>query len=38
MHLVTDTTPLNCLILIGYVEVLATLYGHIIIPQAVADA
>jgi hypothetical protein len=29
---------LHYLILIGYVEVLATLYGHIIIPQAVADA
>ena len=38
MRIVTDTTPLNYLILIGYVEVLATLYGRIIIPQAVADA
>jgi predicted nucleic acid-binding protein len=32
-----DTTPLNYLILIGYVEVLATLYGYIISPQTVAD-
>jgi predicted nucleic acid-binding protein len=38
MRLVTDTTSLNYLIFIGYVEVLATLYGHIIIPPAVADA
>jgi hypothetical protein len=37
MRIVTDTTPLNYLILIGYVEVLATLYGHMIIPQAVAN-
>jgi predicted nucleic acid-binding protein len=37
MRIVTDTTPLNYLILIGYVEVLASLYGHIIIPQAVAN-
>jgi predicted nucleic acid-binding protein len=36
MRLVTATS-LHYLILIGYVEVLATLYGHIIIPQAVAD-
>jgi predicted nucleic acid-binding protein len=35
MLVVADTTPLNYLILIGYIDVLHTLYGHIVIPPAV---
>jgi hypothetical protein len=36
MLVVTDTSPINYLILIGYVDVLPVLHGDIIIPQAVA--
>jgi predicted nucleic acid-binding protein len=32
---VADTTPLNYLIIIGRVEILATLFGEVLIPQAV---
>lgn len=35
MIIVSDTSPLNYLILIGYQDVLPTLFGQIIIPQAV---
>ena len=35
MLVVTDTTPINYLILIGYVDILPSLYSHVIIPQAV---
>jgi predicted nucleic acid-binding protein len=36
MLVVADTTPLNYLILIGHIDILAPLYGQVIIPQAVA--
>ena len=37
MIVVSDTSPLNYLILIDYQDVLPTLFGQIIIPQAVLD-
>jgi predicted nucleic acid-binding protein len=37
MIVIADTTPLNYLILIGEGEVLAQLYGRVIIPTAVRD-
>jgi len=33
---VTDTSPINYLILTGYVDVLPVLHGEVVIPQAVA--
>ena len=33
---VTDTSPINYLILTGYVDVLPVLHGDVVIPQAVA--
>lgn len=36
MIVVADTTPLNYLILIGKVDLLPILYGHVLIPPAVA--
>jgi predicted nucleic acid-binding protein len=36
MLVVADTTPLNYLILIDHIDILAPLYGRVIIPQAVA--
>ena len=38
MQVVTNTTPLRYLILTGYIALLPTLYGRILIPPAVADA
>ena len=35
MLVVTDTTPINYLVLIGYVDILPSLYSHVVIPQAV---
>jgi len=35
MLVVTDTTPINYLVLIGHVDILLSLYGHVVIPQAV---
>ena len=35
MLVVTDTTPINYLVLIGHVDILPSLYGHVVIPQAV---
>ena len=35
MTVVSNTTPLNYLVLIGRVEILSVLYTHVIIPQAV---
>lgn len=35
MIIVSDTSPLNYLILIGYQDVLPALFGQIIVPQAV---
>lgn len=34
---VADTTPLNYLIIIGRVEILASLFGEVLIPQAVFE-
>lgn len=34
---VADTTPLNYLIIIGRVEILASLFGEVLIPQAVLE-
>ena len=36
MRVVADTTPLNYLILIGHVDILASLYAQVVIPYAVA--
>ena len=38
MVVVTDTSPINYLILTGYVDVLPALHGEVVIPQAVARA
>ncbi len=37
MIIVSDTSPLNYLILINYEDVLPTLFGQIIIPLAVLN-
>lgn len=37
MSVVSDASPLNYLFLIGYQDVLPTLFGQIIIPQAVLN-
>lgn len=37
MIVVSDTTPINYLILIGQIETLKELFGHIVIPEAVWD-
>ncbi len=37
MIVIADTTPLNHLILIGLQDILAELYGRVIIPQAVLE-
>ena len=37
MIIVSDTTPVNYLVLIGEIDLLEKLYGRIIIPQAVAN-
>lgn len=37
MIVVADTTPVNYLILIGEIDVLAKLYGRVVIPPAVHD-
>ncbi len=36
MLVVTDTSPINYLLLTGYVDVLPVLHGDVVIPQAVA--
>lgn len=36
MLVVTDTSPINYLILTGYVDVLPALHGNVVVPQAVA--
>jgi predicted nucleic acid-binding protein len=35
MLVVTDTTPMNYLVLIGHGDILPSLYSHVVIPQAV---
>ncbi len=37
MIVVADTSPINYLLLIGYVELLANLYGTVLIPEQVYD-
>lgn len=37
MIVLSDTSPLNYLILIGHVEILPAIFGELFIPQAVAD-
>jgi len=37
MIIISDTSPLNYLVLIGHVEIVRELYGRVIIPQAVYD-
>jgi predicted nucleic acid-binding protein len=37
MIVVADTTPINYLILIGEIDVLAKLYGRVVIPSAVQE-
>lgn len=37
MIVLSDTSPLNYLILIGHVEILQAIFGSLIIPEAVAD-
>jgi len=37
MIVVSDTTPINYLILIGHIETLKELFGHVVIPEAVWD-
>ncbi len=32
---VIDTTPINYLVLIGHADILPSLYGHVVLPQAV---
>jgi predicted nucleic acid-binding protein len=37
MIVVADTSPLNYLILIGHIEILALIYGEVVVPQAVLE-
>lgn len=37
MLVVTDTSPINYLVLIGHVDALPLLFGSVVIPQAVVD-
>ena len=37
MIVVSDTTPINYLLLIGHIEILKQLFGHVVIPRAVWD-
>ena len=37
MIVLSDTSPLNYLVLIGHVDVLPTLFGDVIVPAAVRD-
>ncbi len=37
MIVVADTSPLNYLILIGEIEILAKIYGKVVIPNAVRE-
>jgi predicted nucleic acid-binding protein len=35
MIVISDTSPINCLILTGEIDILEKLFSHIIVPQAV---
>jgi predicted nucleic acid-binding protein len=37
MTVVSNTTPLNYLILIGRADILGKLYGRVVIPEAIFD-
>jgi predicted nucleic acid-binding protein len=37
MIVVADTSPINYLLLLGYIEILPKIYGEVLIPQAVCD-
>jgi predicted nucleic acid-binding protein len=37
MIVVADTSRLNYLVLLGYIEILPKIYGEVLIPQAVLD-
>ena len=37
MIIVSDTSPINYLVLIGEIELLPKLFGKVVIPQAVLD-
>ena len=37
MIIVSDTTPFRSLIEIAVIDILATLFGQVLIPEAVAD-
>jgi predicted nucleic acid-binding protein len=37
MIVVADTSPLNYLVLLGYIEILPKINGEVLIPQAVLD-
>lgn len=37
MIVVADTSPINYLVLLGHIEILPTIYGEVLIPQAVFD-
>jgi len=36
MHVITDASPLHYLVLIACVHILPELFGHILVPRAVA--
>jgi predicted nucleic acid-binding protein len=37
MIVAADTSPLNFLVLLGYIEILPKIHGEVLIPQAVLD-
>jgi predicted nucleic acid-binding protein len=37
MIVVADTSPLNYLVLLGHIEILAKIYGEVVVPQTVLD-
>jgi hypothetical protein len=37
MIVVADTSPLNYLVLLGHIEILAKIYAEIVVPQTVLD-
>ncbi len=37
MIVVADTSPLNYLVLLGHIEILAKIYAEVVVPQTVLD-
>jgi predicted nucleic acid-binding protein len=37
MIVVADTSPLNYLVLLGHIEILAKIYAAVVVPQTVLD-